>query len=232
MKNLIIVFSPNNSILIKISSFEIIISNPPSQNPFHQLPLLNLRIQLSHVKKKLSQTHSTRQDPKHSEHPPGPRVKALVPIPQRSHRGAHAIKSLNNRHLLVRHKKNRTNKKEHHEDKEGNVAFVPQLVGMQLLENLRGTTKALTQVESSDEETLLLLDEIISSSAQEMAHENHPGEDEGAREEPRRGAAGDEVAVSDGRHRHDAEVNGVQNAVGFVTGDLVSNEVETESADG
>lgn len=79
---------------------------------------------------------------------------------------------------------------------------------MQLLENLRGT-EALTQVESSHEESLLLLDEIVSSSAQEVAHEDHPREDEGAREEPRRGGAGDEVAVPHGRHRHDAEVDGV-----------------------
>lgn len=65
-----------------------------------------------------------------------------------------------------------------------------------------------------------------------MAHEDHPREDEGAREEPRRGAIGNEVAVSDGRHCDDTEVDGVKDTVGFVTGDLVSDEVEAESADG
>lgn len=86
-------------------------------------------------------------------------------------------------------------------------------------------------MQRAEEERLLLLDEVVGGLAEEGADDGDAGEDEGAGEELGGVAGGDEVAVADGGHGDDAEVEGVEGAGGAGAGHVVHGEVEGDGAE-
>ena len=84
----------------------------------------------------------------------------------------------------------------------------------------------LSRVKRTDQESLLLVEHVIGGFAEDESDHGCSGEDVDAREELCHGGAWDEVAVTDGGHRHNGKVDGVKYSICLFSGDLVADQEE------
>lgn len=228
-------FSPHKPIIVDIGGKQIGDSHVLAKHPFRHLPVPLVDPRLGQVQERPRHRERRHQQPDGGEQPPGHRIERPIPVPDRGDRHHRQVERIKPTQVLDEVHRRRT-----HPDADDDDAKCerhlhpdphPALLHVDEVRVL-ATSVAGGALDGGEEELLLDVEDVGDDAAEEDVDEAEADEDEEDGEELGGRGGGGDVAVADGAHGDDAEVERVDDGVGLGGGKLVAVEVVDDHAEG
>lgn len=210
------------------------------QHPFCDSPVPLVDPGLRQIQERPCHRQRRQQKPHRREDPPVERLEGPVPVPNRRNRhnrqvhGVNPIQTLGESH----EEDSNSNAQHHHSERQSDLQSDPHPAFGHIDDAIPNGKSfvmmmmIVIHLHSGEDHVLLQVEDVVDDSAEENVDEAEADEDEEAGEELRRRSLGGDVAVADGAHGDDAEVEGVDDGVGLHAGEVVGVEGVDEDAGG